>query len=650
MKKGYHGKILWINLTDCTSHVEVIEDEIYENFIGGYGLAAKIIYDRQKKGLSRFDPDNILAVMSGLLTNGRAAFNGRWILAGKSPLTGTWGDSNCGGDFAPAIKQAGYDGIFIIGKCLSPMYIVIIDDKIMFQDASSLWKRIDAVETEDILKKTYGTDFKVISIGSGGENLSLISGVVNAKGRLAGRSGFGALMGSKNLKALVVKGTHTVEAFDEDEVWKNTTTLLTGLVNNLNDFGKTMKNCGTAGTLTDSAESGDSPVKNWAGIGSKDFPPEMANKINAFEVTKYEKEKYACYGCPFGCGGICEVPGKDLLKETHRPEYETISGFGVQLLNHDLESIFMANELCNRAGLDSISCATTINWAFEAYERKYIDSKTTGGLELVWGNGKAVVKLVEQMAKNEGFGAKLKDGLREALIQLKLQDKEFTAMHVHGQELPMHDSRNKEGGLGLGIGYETEPTPGRHTSTFSGIDEYLEKENQEESTTKILNKYYKKLKFQPKYNLSQQSTTDEELGVSLKNASCAEDIINAMGLCNFGFYLGPMVPFVEWINSTTGWNNTLNDYMLIGQRIKTVRHAFNLREKIDITNIRMPERARGNPPMKDGPNSYSPNVLMWDDSKKAYFAAMGWDPMTSVPLKETLDALNLPEVKKEIYG
>jgi aldehyde:ferredoxin oxidoreductase len=651
MKKGYHGKILWLNLTDKTSHEEVIDDKIYQLFIGGYGLAAKIIYDRQKKGLSKLDPDNILAVMSGLLTNGRAAFNGRWILAGKSPLTDTWGDSNCGGDFAPAIKNAGYDGIFLTGKSPKPVYILVDDGKVEFKDASHLWKKIDAVDTETMLKDAHGNDYRVISIGSGGENLSLISGVVNAKGRLAGRSGFGALMGSKNLKALCVKGTHYAEEFNSDVVWENTTTLLKGLVNDLNDFGKTMKNCGTAGTLTDSAESGDSPVKNWMGIGTKDFPKEVADKINAFEVTKYEKEKYACYGCPFGCGGICEVPGNKILKETHRPEYETLCGFGVQLLNNDLESIYTANELCNRAGIDTISCATTINWAFEAYEKKYINDKTTGGLKLEWGNGKAVMELVKQIANNEGFGAKLKDGLKEALKNLKLEDKEFTAMHVHGQELPMHDSRNKEGGLGLGVGYEVEPTPGRHTSTFSGIDDYIEKEKkQTELNSKVLNKHYQKLKFQPKYNLSQQSTTDSEMGISLKNASCGEDIINAMGLCNFGFYFGPLVPFVEWINATTGWNNTLDDYLLTGQRIKTIRHAFNLRENIDVPKIRMPERARGNPAMNDGPNAYSPNVLMWDDAKKAYFGAMGWDPNTSVPLKVTLDMLNLPEVKKQIYG
>ncbi len=640
MNRGYAGKILWIDLTEKTFRDEVLDDRLYELFLGGYGLAAKIIFDNQKPGLPPLHPDSILAVMSGLLTNGRAAFNGRWMLAGKSPLTETWGDSNCGGNFAPVIKKAGYDGFFIVGKSEKPVTILIDDNKKEIHDASELWGNIDAVDTESHLQSQHGRDFRVISIGSGGENESLISGVVNDRGRLAGRSGFGALMGSKYLKALCVRGTKNIETHDPNEVWKHTSIFLKGLVSDLNEFGKTMKNCGTAGTLTDSAESGDSPVKNWLGVGSADFPTFRANRINAFEVTKYEVEKYACYGCPFGCGGICSLPDQPMLRETHRPEYETLCGFGVQLLNDDLESIFLINEMCNRAGIDTISCATTVDWAFEAFEKGYLTEKETGGLCLKWGYGDSVVELVRQITKNEGFGSKLKDGVKKAVEQLGLQAFESIAMQVHGQELPMHDSRNKEGGLGLGIGYETEPTPGRHTSTFPGIDDYTQS-----SEGRQLNAHYQKLKFQKKYLSTPQS---DSLATELKNASCAEDIINALGLCNFGFYLGPKVPFVEWTNATFGWNLTLDDYLTIGQRIKTVRHSFNIREGIDVANIRMPKRARGNPALKDGPNAYSPNVLQWDDAKKEYYAAMGWDKTTAVPLDATLDALNLSDLKHQI--
>ncbi|SDB85645.1 aldehyde ferredoxin oxidoreductase family protein [Williamwhitmania taraxaci] len=650
MKKGYHGKILWIDLTAKTHREEVIDDKTYELFLGGYGLASKIIFDHQKPKLPPLHPDNILGIMSGLLTNGRAVFNGRWMLAGRSPLTGTWGDANSGGDFAPAIKNSGYDGFFITGKSAAPVYLLINDSKVEILDAHDLWMKKDAVETESFLKTRHGADYKAITIGAGGEHLSLISGVVNAKGRLAGRSGFGALMGSKNLKAICVKGSHEMVVHDSDAVWNSTSTFLTDLVNNLNDFGKTMKNSGTAGTLTDSAESGDSPVKNWVGVGTIDFPESMANKINAFDVTKYEVEKYACYGCPFGCGGICELPGKKLLKETHRPEYETLCGFGVQLINDNVESIFMANELCNRAGVDSISCATTLNWAFEAYEKGFITLKQTGGIPLEWGNADSVVKMVDQMVNNHGFGKNLKDGVRQAVINLGIPQMESAAMHVHGQELPMHDSRNTEGGLSLGIGYEVEPTPGRHTSTFSGIDEYIEKEQKDEAKLqRTLNRHFGKKKLQSKYTINDQISSPD-LGTTLKNGSCAEDIINALGLCNFGFYLGPMVPFVEWINGTTGWKLSLDDCLTIGQRIKTVRHAFNIREGIDMSKMRMPERARGNPTLTQGPNAYSPNVLMWDDAKAAYFTAMGWDPTTTKPLEATLDKLNLPTVKHQLYG
>jgi aldehyde:ferredoxin oxidoreductase len=367
----------------------------------------------------------------------------------------------------------------------------------------------------------------------------------------------------------------------------------------------------------------------------------MANRINGFSVTKYETRKYHCYGCPFGCGGLCLVPGEPLLKETHRPEYETLCGFGAQLLVDNVESIFMVNELLNRAGIDTISCATTLNWAFEAYEKGVLTLEDTGGLELTWGNHQAVVALVKKIATGEGIGAILKDGVMRSAKHFG--GSELAApMHVHGQELPMHDSRNPGGGLDLGVGYETEPTPGRHTSTFSGWDQY-------EKPDRPKNKLFDKFRLKSRYE-KPVDDDHEQQGERLRGNSCSEDIINGAGLCNFGFYFGPVLPLVEWLNATTGWNKSFDDYLLIGQRIKTVRHAFNIREGVDVANLRMPERARGNPPLSHGPNAYSANVLQWDEAKKDYYRAMGWDEATAVPLRETLRKLQLPEVEKAIYG
>jgi aldehyde:ferredoxin oxidoreductase len=642
MKKGYMGRILWVDLGTGEFRVEELADEIYEAFLGGYGLAAKMIFDRQKPGVPPFHEDNILAMTSGLLTNGRAIFNGRWMLAGKSPLTGTWGDANCGGDLAPAIKESGFDGIFFIGRSETPVYLLIDGERRELRDAAELWGKLDAVETEDFLRARHGDAFRVACIGSGGENLSLIAGVVNAKGRLAARSGLGALMGSKNLKAVCLRGDHPVRAHDAAAVWQHTTEFLTALGGyELNDFGKSMKQGGTAATLTDSTQSGDSPIGNWLGVGKTDFPPEKANRINGFSLTKYEIRKYHCYGCPFGCGGLCMVPGEPLLKETHRPEYETLCGFGAQLLVDDVKSIFMVNELLNRAGIDTISCATTVNWAFEAFDKGVLTLDDTGGLELTWGNHRAVVALVEKIVASEGIGAILSNGVMRSAAHFG--DEEIAVpMHVHGQELPMHDSRNPGGGLDLGVGYETEPTPGRHTSTFSGWDQYLK-------TDRPRNKLFDKFRLKSRY----EKPVDEDhrqQGERLRGNSCAEDIINGAGLCNFGFYFGPVLPLVEWLNATTGWQNSFEDYLLIGQRIKTVRHAFNVREGIEVAEIRMPDRARGNPALTDGPNAYSGNVLRWDDARRDYYRAMGWDETTGKPLRETLRALGLPEVEEALYG
>ncbi|MCM2357377.1 MAG: aldehyde ferredoxin oxidoreductase [Geobacteraceae bacterium] len=641
MKKGYMGRILWVDLTKRQIQSEEIKDEVYENFLGGYGLAAKIIFERQRPGLPTFHGDNILAMMSGLLTNGRAIFNGRWMLAGKSPLTGTWGDANCGGDLAPAIKESGVDGIFFVGKSEKPVYLLVDGEKRELRDATDLWGKVDAVDTENCLRARHGDDFRVACIGAGGENLSLIAGVVNAKGRLAARSGLGALMGSKNLKAVCLRGDHRVAVHDDAAVWKHTTVFLTELETKLNGFGKSMKQGGTAATLTDSTQSGDSPIGNWLGVGKTDFPPEKANRINGFSLTRYETRKYHCYGCPFGCGGLCLIPGEPLLKETHRPEYETLCGFGAQLLVDDVKSIFMVNELLNRAGIDTISCATTLNWAFEAFEKGVITKADTGGVELTWGNHQAVVAMVEKIVAAEGIGAILRNGVKRSAEHFGDVER-AVPMHVHGQELPMHDSRSPEGGLDLGVGYETEPTPGRHTSTFAGWDQYLK-------TDRPKNKLFDKFRLKSRYEKPVDDDHRKQ-GERLRGASCSEDIINGAGLCNFGFYLGPVPPLVEWLNATTGWGRSFEDYLRIGQRIKTVRHAFNIREGLDVANLRMPERARGNPPLSHGPNAYSGNVLQWDDAKKDYYRAMGWDETTAVPLRETLRELGLPEVEKALYG
>jgi len=633
MSQAWMGKVLWVDLTKGEIYEEEIDDAVYRDFLSGYGLAAKLIFDRQPKGLPPLDPANIFAVMSGLLNGTKAVFNGRWMIAGKSPLTGGWNDANCGGDFAPAIKACGYDGILFFGRSDYPVYLLIDGDRKELLDASALWGEADAVDTDSILKGIHGDRFQSMAIGSGGETLSSIACVVNAGGRVAGRGGLGALMGSKNLKAICLRGDCEVGAYDDNALWNATARYLKALESDPGPFAKLLRTFGTSGATADSAESGDSPIKNWAGSAA-DFPREQAEKISDFSVIQYERQKYHCVGCPIGCGALCSLPDDPNLTSTHRPEYETLCSFGTQLLCDDVEAIFSINEMLNRAGIDTISCGVTLHWAFEAYEKGVITKEDTGGVPLAWGDSKAAIELVHQIIDKRHLGIYLRQGVRAAAAHFGGNSLEF-AMQVGGQELPMHDCRlDDPSRTSLGIAYETEPTPGRHTSTFSSWQHYL-------LVSGSPNPAHGLQRAQSKYLLA--SDDNETLGHFQWGASCGEDIVNGAGLCNFGLDLGPALPLVEWLNAASGWSHedgrslNFDDYLRIGARIKTVRHAFNIREGIAPLQIKLPARARNAP--KD-----------WDGVRKEYYRQMGWDPDTAWPLPETLDDLGLPDVKKALYG
>ena len=468
---GYMGKVLWIDLgSEDPFHDIILSDKYYKQFLTGYGLAAKIIFDRQKPNVDPLGPDNILGIMSGLLTGTGALMSGRWMAVGKSPLTGTWGDANCGGHFSPEIKKTGYDGFFFIGKSKNPVYLLIDGEKRELMDARDIWG-LDSNETEDKLTEIHGKDFKVACIGTAGEKEALLSGIVTDKGRLAARSGLGAVMGSKKLKAICIKGNVPIRIFDSAAISEASESYLQS-VNDPNSGIERLRKYGTAGVVSWLAKMNDSPVKNWKGFAGKDFPPEKAGKISEEAVILYQKTKWGCADCPIICGGIMKVDeGPYPLEETHKPEYETLCAFGTMLLSDDVKGIIKINDILNRAGIDTISCGAVVAWAFEAYEQEVITSNDTDGLELTWGNSEAVVKLVEMIAEGKGIGDVLRDGIKCASKKYEKRS-DIYAMNAGGQELPMHDPRLKDNGmdnLGLGVAFEAEPTPGRHTCSLGDV-------------------------------------------------------------------------------------------------------------------------------------------------------------------------------------
>ena len=663
MGKGYMGKILWVDLATGKINEETIPDETYKKFLTGYGIGAKIIYDRVPPGADALGPDNILGLCSGVLTGTGALFSGRFMAVGKSPLTGGWGDANCGGYFSPALKRAGYDAVFFTGISPKPIYLFIDNGKAEIRDAAHLWGK-DIVDTEKaITEELQGKKVQIASIGPAGEKLSLIAGIANDGGRYAARSGLGAVMGSKKIKAVVVTGKAKIEA-EQPERMKSLSKDF-GSALNKTDFlqkilgarvvkalsyvtrvnpiasaqpapiwGQILKKYGTGGVTAMSAEVGDSPVKNWGGAGCKDFPLSKSSKIGDDAMIKYQDKHYGCFSCPVKCGGIMKVTdGQWPLEESHKPEYETLCAFGTLCLVDDIHAILKLNDMCNRGGLDSISAGGVVAFTIECVETGILTKEDVGGLELGWGKPEPMIKLLEMIIKREGIGDVLADGVKRAAEKIGKGSERF-AIHAGGQELPMHDGKN-DGAQGLS--YEVEPTPGRHTIVSFTWQELMNMKRYDPNADPVKPMEAKSKKIKPE-------------GKAKNNAinSRLMQVVNSAGVCMFGLTCGPRYPLFEYLNAATGWALSAEDYMLTGERIETLRHAFNLREGIRFKDTRMSDRARGVPPLTEGPHTNSSPDF--ETMARDFYKEMGWDFETGNPDKARLEKLGLDEVIKDIYG
>ncbi|TFF98394.1 MAG: aldehyde ferredoxin oxidoreductase [Promethearchaeota archaeon] len=654
MNEGYFGKVLWVDLTNESLQEETLPEEIYRKYLGGYGLACRLIYENMEADVDPLSADSILGFFPGLLTGTMAPYSGRYIVAGKSPLTGTWGDANSGGTFGPEIKKCGYDGILIKGIAESPKYLVISPEKQEILDASDIWG-LDIIEAEKKLKEKHGRFIKTAGIGQAGENLSLISGIANDGGRIAARSGLGAIMGSKKFKMLVLKGKERIkyherkkyislvqeynkEAKQEDPGW-----LLGKIIKIIPNMAKLMRrvnmgmegppklirkiyhNVGTCIANTLSAETGDSPVKNWGGIGMYDFPLEMSSKISSNEILKYKVKDYGCYSCPVQCGGIMNVPELD-LEHTHQPEYETCCAFGTDLLNNDILSLFEINELCNRAAIDTISTGATVAFAIECYENGILSKDDTGDLELTWGNSDAIINLVKKIINREGIGDILADGADIAAEKIGKGSQKY-AMTSLGQELPMHNPRSFKS---LGFSYAYDPTPGRHTTASVDFMEIGDLE--------VFIKGFK-------YPKNWKDKRDKKAKAQ-KFVTAVHQVVNCLGLCNFSTLFGEY-PLIGLINSLTGWKLDIDDIINIGLRIQTIRQAFTLREGVEIAKNELPGRVVGNPPDERGP--HEGKTIEYKEFYELYCKAMGWNPDNGYPLQKSLKDLDLEIIIKDLY-
>ncbi|MHA1112437.1 MAG: aldehyde ferredoxin oxidoreductase family protein [Promethearchaeota archaeon] len=675
MVNGIHGKVLVVNLTEKTTTDTPIEESIYRQFYGGYGLGVYYVYKHIKPGCNPLGPDNILGILPGLLTGSPAPLTGRFIVCAKSPLTGKgvrkdgliatggWGNANSGGFFGSALRKTGYDGIFIHGMSKNPVYLLIKGGKVSIENADEIWGK-DCVETEEFLHSNYGRS-QIASIGQAGEKLSLVSGVVTDGGRIAARSGLGAVMGSKKLKAICVSGNTRLEynnkkkMLELSKAYHNTihsyikgnlmndlmpmidvvTPIFRSLNIDLQSVGGSGKalakmttiafsgsGLGTTISNVMSSQSGDSPVKNFAGVGYKDYPMKKAMKIRGKRVKSYVKKRYGCFGCPIRCGSILEYEGLPYSKKTtHRPEYETTCAFGPMILNDDLDAIIKINELLNRAGMDSISAGNIIAYALECLENGILTqddfkcNKHPDGFLPTWGESDGILTLLELVINREGIGDKLADGTLCA--SKKIHNSSEYVMHCNGQELPMHDPRYNPS---IGLTYITDPTPGRHTAGTMDTEGGLG-----------LNFFIKEIDF------TNSNDPEEKARLSAKVVQFHQ-VYETLGICMFTINFG-RYPLIEFMKSAFGWDITPEELIKTGHRIQTLRQMFNAREGAIRHNIS--QRVIGNPPLPKGPTKGV--TLDLELMARAYYKEMGYTE-EGVPLKETLIDLDLEYCVKDL--
>ena len=615
LNDALNGKILNINLTTGSIEPEDIPEEMYRAYLGGYGLGARLLFDRIPQGADPLGPDNVLGFFPGLLT-GTPLFGIRYQAVAKSPKNGGWGDANCGGDFGPFLKHAGWDGLLLYGQAEKPVYIVIDDEKIEVKDAADLWGQL-AIDVELTLKERHGKKASIACIGPAGEHQSHMAGICNEKGRLAARSGLGGVMGSKNVKAIVCLASRKIIAGDKP-VYTKVRESLDEFVAPLATFFRTF---GTTGISAGSALSGDSPVKNWGGVGSVDFSDQAALLSGPNFNEKMEKN-YACWHCPLACGGESHEstnPKYPYPKHTHRAEYETVAAFGTMNLMADIDAIQYANHLCNQYGLDSISAGATVSFAFECYEHGLITNDDTGGLELTWGDADAVIEMLHRIGKREGVGELFADGVKPALEKLGPAAEEF-AIEIGGEELPMHDPKLQPE---FHTTYKLDPTPSRHT--------------QYESAPR------------PQWNIEAgQKEKDVYTGRGKHHKGVSEymHVLNATGMCQFIMMAAPNNRIPEWINLTTGWDTTNEEILKAGERIANIRMAFSVREGDIVTERRVPDRMIGKKPQETGP--LAGITIDTETLEKEYLQACDWDMKTATPSRRKLEELGLKDIADAI--
>jgi aldehyde:ferredoxin oxidoreductase len=614
---GYVGKILHINLTKKKYTTQPLPPELTYNYIGGYGIGGRILYDSVPPWVSAFDPDNLLIFSTGPVNGTPAPVAGRHTVVAKSPLTGFFGDANAGGFWGAELKAAGYDLLVISGRAEKPTYIFIRDGEVRFGDATPYWG-LDARESERRLKKDLAdAKIQVSNIGQAGENLVRFAGILTDEAdRIAARCGLGAVMGSKRLKAVAVRGSGRVPVANNEEFRK--------IAQEVTKFVKEDKNLqmfskgGTPLYFGPLWQLGDTPGFNWT---ARQLKPEGLSWPGGYEAILSGTR--SCYLCPIGCRRISTVKEGAFEPGVEGPEYETVSMLGSNCGVTDAKAVAKANDLCNIYGLDTISTGATIAFAMECFERGLITKEDTGGLELAFGNTEAVLTMIERITFRQGFGDILAEGSRRA-ARIIGRGAEDYAIHVKGVEIAAHDPRVFQGG---GPHYACCITGGRHTEGLT-ID------------WEILGRPRDGL------GLPKPDKSPKGKGFAAKIIEDWTAFIASAGWCWFAdlnVAYQQEENFVKAFNAVTGLNFTIKDALLAGERIINIRKAFNVKHGATRADDKLPKRLLEE-------KGRAGTVVNLSEALAEYYEARGWDPKSSKPTRDRLTQLGLQDVAKDLWG
>jgi len=633
MTCGYQGRILHVDLTHRKTEVEEKDDFFFRTYLGGRGIGYHYMLKEVPPRIDPFSPGNIMVLATGVMTGSPLAASCRFTAVGKSPLTGTAAESEAAGFFGPELKMAGFDAIVFHGKADGPVYLWVTDGKAEIRDASHLANE-GAREVEDAIREEMGSKrIRVAQTGLAGMNLVRFANITNNLGHFNGRGGFGALMGSKNLRAVAALGTGKI-AFADLEFLRQTA----------QEYAKTFKDTpqgkqlfvyGTTAFCELLSQAGALPVNNFRRSKLEDATPVSGDTYNDVLL----KERKGCYVCPIRCKRhiALEDPKYGVDSRYGGPEYETMGALGTNLNIPDLKAIAKGNEICNRYCMDTISAGMAIAFACECFEKGVISRTETDGLELRFGDPDLMIRLLEMIAHRKGFGRVLGEGVAR-MAQMWGAGEEPYHLSVKGCEIPMHEPRAK---AGVGLGYAV--------STY-GADHMIAPHDPTFTDEKFLTFQSVKPLGIHKPMSAYEITSDKVRSyVILGNLW---RMMDALGLCVFGFApRGPMPleTMVKCLNAVTGWNTSLYELMLAGERGTAMARAFNSREGFSIKDDRLPRRFFE--PIPDGPNAGKTSFTEkeFNDAVNLFYEITGCDPKTGRPSRGKLVELDLEWVD-ELLG